>query len=97
MGVPDVENPIVGETYVELNEHQIKVWDETKQEDVVHIVVTANGTEILMDKPLREILGVNSFTICTWADDIEQTDFGATASLMLSASPIRFSTPTSHR
>jgi DNA-binding cell septation regulator SpoVG len=75
MGVPDVMNPIVGETYVELNEHQIKVWDEAKQEDVVHIVVTANGTEILMDKPLREILGVNFFTLCTWADDIERTDF----------------------
>lgn len=75
LGVPDVMNPIVGETYVELNEHQIKVWDEANQEDVVHIVVSANGSEILMDKPLREILHVNFFTLCTWADDIERTDF----------------------
>ena len=75
LGVPDVMNPIVGETYVELNEHQIKVWDETKQEDVVHIVVTANGNQILMDKPLREILNVNFFTICSWASDVERTDF----------------------
>jgi hypothetical protein len=25
MGVPDPINPVVGETYVELNEHQVKV------------------------------------------------------------------------
>ena len=38
--------------------------DPDKQEDVVMVCVTANGTEILMDKPMREILGVN---IYTWA------------------------------
>ncbi len=75
MGVPDVENPIVGETYVELNETQIKVWHPDEMKLVVHVVVTANGTEILMDKPLRDILGVNFFTWTTWADDIERTDF----------------------
>jgi len=75
MGVPDVENPIVGETYVELNETQIKVWHPEEMKLVVHVVVTANGTEILMDKPLRDILGVNFFTWTTWADDIERTDF----------------------
>jgi hypothetical protein len=74
MGVPDVINPVLGETYVELNEHQIKVWDETEQEDVVVVVVTANGTNILMQKPLREILGVNFYTFCSWASDIERTD-----------------------
>jgi hypothetical protein len=75
MGVPDAENPIVGETYVELNETQIKVWHPDEMKLVVHVVVTANGTEILMDKPLRDILGVNFFTWTTWADDIERTDF----------------------
>ena len=71
---------VFGETYVELNVHQIKVWDG--KEDVVHIVVTANGTEILMDKPLREILGVNFFTICSWADDVERTDWYSDGSRM---------------
>lgn len=74
MGVQDVLNPVLGETYVELNELQVKVWDEAKQEDVVMVVVTANGDQILMQKPMREILGINRFTICTWAGDVERTD-----------------------
>jgi hypothetical protein len=74
LGVPDVLMPILGETYVELNELQVKVWDEEKQEDVVMVVVTANGNEILMQKPLREILGINMFSWASWAGDVERTD-----------------------
>jgi hypothetical protein len=75
MGVPDIDSPILDESYVELNETQIKVWHEDEKKDVIHVVVTANQTEILMDKPLRDILGVDFFTWTTWADDIERTDF----------------------
>lgn len=75
LGVSDVTSPILGETYVELNECQMKVWDEAKQEDVVHVVVTAQGNTILMDKPLRDILGINEYTWVTWASDVERTDF----------------------
>jgi hypothetical protein len=46
MGVPDVVNPILGETYVELNEMQVKVWDDEAKEDVVMVVVTANGIRL---------------------------------------------------
>lgn len=74
MGVPDATNPILGETYVELNEMQIKLWDDAKQEDVVTVVVTGNASEILMQKPMRDILGVNRYTIASWAGDTERTD-----------------------
>jgi hypothetical protein len=74
MGVPDVDNPIIGETYVELNEIQQKVWDPEKKEDVVHVIVTAEA-QILMDKPLRDLLGVNFFTWTSWTDDVEATDW----------------------
>lgn len=74
MGVPDVMNPIVGETYVELNEMQKKVWDPERKEDVVMVIVTANGTEILMQKPMEDILGVNIYTWASWAGDVERTD-----------------------
>ena len=53
---------------------QVKTWDDAKQEDVVMVVVTANSNEILMQKPLREILGVNLFTWGSWAGDVERTD-----------------------
>ena len=74
MGVPDVMNPVVGETYVELNEIQQKVWDETRGEDVVMVIVTANGNEILMQKPLEDILAINTFSWASWAGDTERTD-----------------------
>jgi hypothetical protein len=74
MGVPDVMNPILGETYVELNEMQYKSWDDAKKEDVIMVCVTGNGNEILMDKPMRDILGVNIYTWASWAGDVERTD-----------------------
>jgi hypothetical protein len=75
LGVPDVLSPILGETYVELNECQMKVWDETRQEDVVHVVITGNANVILMDKPLEDILGINEYTWVTWASDPDRKDF----------------------
>ena len=74
LGVPDVQYPLVGETYVEINECQQKVWDEAEQEDTVVVIVTANGNEILMQKPMEDILGVNMFTWATWAGDVDQLD-----------------------
>jgi hypothetical protein len=74
MGVPDVQNPVLGETYVEINEMQIKLWDDAKKEDVVTVVVTGQSNQVLMQKPLREILGINLFTWASWAGDVERTD-----------------------
>ncbi len=79
MGVSDVMSPILGETYVELNECQMKVWDEAKQEDVVHVVVTAQSNQILLDKPLRDILGINEYTWVTWAPTLSAPTSGPTA------------------
>lgn len=84
LGVPDVLNPVVGETYVELNEMQYKSWDDAKQEDITMVCVTGNGNEILMDKPITDILGSElldilksyglAFTWASWAGDSEVTD-----------------------
>src|ERR1043165_6312175 len=74
MGVPDAQYPLLGETYVELNEQQRKVWHPAEGKDVIHVVVTANGNEILMDKPLRNILNINFFTLFGWCDDPDATD-----------------------
>jgi hypothetical protein len=84
MGVPDVLMPVVGETYVELNEMQYKSWDEATQQDITMVCVTGNGNEILMDKPITELLGANlldilksyglAYTWASWAGDLELTD-----------------------
>src|SRR5438128_1577346 len=74
MGVPDMNAPLLGETYVELNEHYVKVWDEQANEDTIVLCVTAES-QILMQKPLKEVMNINFFPFVTWADDIERTDF----------------------
>lgn len=82
MGVPDVDNPVLGETYVELNEHYLKRWNEDRGEDEYFLTVTAEGIEELMEKRLEEVLGVTKdnfwryhLPINSWGDDIERTDF----------------------
>lgn len=74
MGAPEVMSPLLGETYVEMNEIQQKVWHEDTKEDVIHVIVTAEGKK-LMEKPLPELLGVNFFTFTSWTDDVEATDW----------------------
>jgi hypothetical protein len=74
LGVPDVLDPQVGETYVEINETQIKVQDEKTGEEVVYVETTGNGSEKLGERRMKDVLGVNRLTICTWAGDVEATD-----------------------
>lgn len=73
MGLTDINNHEVGQTYVEVNEHYIKLWDEKSERLVIYLRVTAEGVT-LMSKPLEDIFGINFFPFITWADDIEKTD-----------------------
>lgn len=72
MGVSDLENPILGETWVELNEYMMKF---PTKDGVETRVITVCGNEILQDKPMKDVLGVNFYPMVSWADDIERTDF----------------------
>lgn len=73
LGLWDINNPELGETYVELNEHYIKLWDEKSKRLKIWVYTTA-GTITLMKKPLEDLFGINFFPFITWADDIEKTD-----------------------
>jgi len=73
MGVPDIENPELGETYVEINYHFIKLYDKDKKKETLCVVCKAED-EILMVKPIKELLGIDFFPTNTWSDDIERTD-----------------------
>jgi hypothetical protein len=74
MGAPDAVSPLLGETYVEMNEIHQKVWHEDEKKDVIHVIVTAEGRK-LMEKPLTELLNVNFFLFTSWTDDVEATDW----------------------
>jgi hypothetical protein len=73
MGLWDVNSPQLGETYLNLTEHYIRLWNEEKEKLVIWVRVTA-GDEVLLMEPLEEILGINFFPFVSWADDVEKTD-----------------------
>jgi len=88
LGVPDIESPILGETYVELDLQFLKRetgqagLPETIKEEQIYLYVSADDQVILMKKPLEEVIGTtgdhfwqNHYPYCTWAEDIERQDF----------------------
>jgi len=87
MGVQDVDSPVLGETYVELSLHFVyrnneKGADGKTMDEQLFLYVEADDREILMKKPLEEVIGVTSdnfwrthFPYESWADDIEHQDF----------------------
>lgn len=73
LGDAEANRPSVSGTIVQLTEIQKKGWEN--DEEVVYVIVLAEGREIILQKPLRDILGVDEFTYVSWADDVERTDF----------------------
>lgn len=73
MGVPDIDNPALGETYLTLKEHHIKLWSEERSKLLIWVRITCDN-ETLMMKPLEDMFGVNFFLFTSWADDVEKTD-----------------------
>ncbi len=73
LGVPSMSNPLLGQTWVELKAHYQKIWDKDDKEHHLHVIVKADH-EILMGKPLKELLGVDFYPLVTWSDDPERLD-----------------------
>lgn len=81
MGVDDIDSPVLGETYLELALHFVYRKEEGMDEQL-YLYVEADNQEILMKKPLEEVIGVtsdnfwrNHFPYNSWADDVERQDF----------------------
>ena len=86
MGVPDVDSPVLGETYVELSLDFVMRDKETKKgqyfENQIFMYVDAEDMEILMKAPLEEVIGSTKdkfwqthFPYNSWADDLDRQDF----------------------
>jgi len=78
MGVSDVQDPLLGETYVELSMYF--VYDGDPEE--LYLYVEADDYTVLMKKPLDEVIGKtkddywkNHIPYNTWADDVDKQDF----------------------
>ncbi len=87
LGLQDANNPVLGETYVELSLHFVYRENDKDKEGKVHpeqlwLYVEVDNMEILMKKPLEEVIGTtkdnywrNHFPYNSWADDVERQDF----------------------
>jgi len=89
MGLEDAMDPVVGETYVELNEMYIKEFDKEAGSEVIRVYTAAvpGGLVIeLQSAPLHEVIGdtvdnfwYDHYPISSWGTDIERTDFWSDA------------------
>lgn len=86
MGVTDVDDPLLGETYVELTMHFVKRSGETYKgkvlPDQIFVYVEAEEETILIKKPQEEIIGVTKdnywrshYRYNSWGDDVDKQDF----------------------
>lgn len=82
MGVQDIDNPITGETYVEISLHFAFRKEEDDEEDQIYLYVEADGMCILQKEKLETIIGETSdhfwrthYPYNSWADDVERQDF----------------------
>jgi hypothetical protein len=87
LGVNDMNDPLLGETYVELTVHYVFRANEKDSKgkelpEQIFVYVEAENQCILMKKPQEEIIGVtkdhfwrNHYRYNTWGDDVDKTDF----------------------
>lgn len=86
LGVTDTEDPLLGETYVELTIHYVFrdgfVYNSKTLDEQIIVFVEAEDQCILMAKPQEEIIGItkdhfwrNHYRYNTWGDDVDKQDF----------------------
>jgi len=81
LGLDDAEDPILGETYVELSLHFV-MRAEGDGDEEYWLYTEADDMEILSKERLEDVVGVTKdhywrthLNYCTWADDVERQDF----------------------
>jgi hypothetical protein len=83
-GLGDINafSPVLGETYVELNEFYIKQFNPKTNQDEETYIVTCEDMEVLYSNKLEECIGktLDDFwrthiPVTTWGDETERTDF----------------------
>lgn len=84
MGMTDLNDPLLGETIVELTLHF--VYRDEDDGEKIWLYVEADDQRILMKKALDEVIGKtkddfwqNHFPYNSWADDLERQDFWSDA------------------
>lgn len=82
MELMDVDNPILGETYVSLSLYFVMRAEKHDEEEQFYVYTVADDMEILSKEPLEKIIGRTKdhywrthLSYDSWADDLEKQDF----------------------
>lgn len=83
MGVTDINDPVLGETYIELVMYFCyRPSDKAENGEEIFLYIVAEGREIIFKKRLEDVIGVTTdhfwqthYPYVSWADDLERQDF----------------------
>lgn len=76
MGVSHKDFPLYagGDRVINLTEHYTTIWNEKEEEWERRVIVYADDSIKLLDKSLKELIGVDFYPLVTWAEDPETAD-----------------------
>lgn len=74
LGAQNYDDFTYGDVIVELNESYKNVWHDDIKQFVRHFMVIAADTVVLLDKPMKDALGLSRIPIVTWASDPDIND-----------------------
>lgn len=75
LGVTNFDEYGAADVMVELNESYKLVWSEADKRFIRHLRVIATDSVLLLDKPLKDVIGIRKIPIVTWASDPDAVDF----------------------
>lgn len=76
MGVSSNDFPLFsgGDVIANLTEHYTNIWNTKTEKFERRVVTYCDDTIELLDKNLKELIGIEEYPFVTWADDIETND-----------------------
>lgn len=74
LGAQNYDEFTYGDTIVEINESYKNVWHDDIKQFVRHFMIIAADQVVLLDKPMKDALGVSRIPIVTWASDPDIND-----------------------
>lgn len=74
MGDVKIDDPAIGEAYIETNLQFMKLWDSAEKEWCIWVFLTCDWNILKADK-LENLMNIDFFPIESWGDDLELGDW----------------------
>lgn len=74
LGVSNFDEYRASDVMVEINESYKKIWNEEQKRFVRHLIVIAADSTVLINKPLKDAIGIERLPIVSWASDPDLND-----------------------